>query len=682
MFLFGVEFVFLSYAGTRLYETFGNPKPCTETNETENPEEHVNKTESLPVKTHADRVLEDKTSRAKNLHYLKTSGATLGLAMLSRSHPIFLPFTLLGFTYSAIPYLRIIEHSVFTKKKVDGYVLYGIADFMTLGLGRIATASLAVGLVHTAHFVISNAQESSKNSLVSVFSCQPRHVWLLKDGTEVEMPLEQVASGDIVMVHTGDVIPVDGSVIKGLASVDQHTLTGESQPAEKAMGDTVFASTVVLSGQLQIQVSKSGQETTVAKISDLLEHSLDFKTQTQLKGEQWADSWNLPVLGLAFAALPFMGPVATVVILNGHIAQNIRVVAPLSTLNYLNIASHQGILIKDGRVLEDLHDVEVFLFDKTGTLTSEEPEVGRILTYADYDADEILTYAAAAEQKLAHPIARAIINRAQAAELVLPEVEDNSYEIGLGVSVTIGDKRIRVGSRRFIQQEGIELPASLDEELSYAHDAGHSVILLAIDQQLAGVLEMHAAMRPEIPSLLTSLRHSNDDVHLAIVSGDHQQPTQKLAEKLGMDAYYYDVMPRSKAEIVEQLQAEGKKVCFIGDGVNDAIAMKKANISISLSGATSVATDTAQIVLMDGTLHHLPTLLELAAELNRNLDRGWVFNIIPGTLTIAGAFLLNINILAALTLSQGGLGLGTANAMLPLQRLKQEEKDNEPDTTS
>lgn len=665
MFLLGLEVVFISYFSIRIYESsLAKPSPPAESGSVNVPEDKPLSAEEQPRGI--------KGTREENLHYLKASGITVGLSILAHFNPIWMPITLAGFTYIAIPYLRIIENSLLNKKKVDGYVLYGIADFMTLGLGKIFTASLAVGLLHVAHFVITNAEKNSKKSLVDIFTQQPRTAWLLKDGVEVEVSLEQVTMGDIVMINTGEVIPVDGTVVAGVAAIDQHALTGESQPAEKTVGSTVFASTLVIAGRLQVQVTKSGHETTVAKLSELLKHSIDFKTNTQLKGEQWADSWNLPVLGLGFAALPFLGPATTVVILNGHIAQTIRIVAPLSTLNYLNIASHKGILIKDGRVLEDLPNADVFLFDKTGTLTSDAPTVGRVLVYhQNYRDTDILVWAAAAERKLAHPIARAIVNRAEELGLALPEIADANFQIGYGVSVRIDDKLIRVGSYRFMQQEGIALPEHSDDELQYAHDAGHSLVMVALDAHLVGILEMHATVRPEVTELLASLRQRGAKL-LAIVSGDHQQPTQKLAERLGMDDYFYDVLPQNKADIVEQLQQRGHTVCFIGDGVNDTIAMKKANISISLSGATSIATDTAQIVLMDGSLKRLPELLDIAAELHRNLNRGWLFNIVPGTLTIAGAFFWHFSIITAILLTQSGLGLGIVNAILPLRQLNDE----------
>lgn len=674
MFLFGAEFVLASYAGMRLYEKrhakaiskpaaicADDPKTTTDILPEPKPTQEL------------ERIVEDG-EREKNLHYIKMSGVTWALAGLGHLNPLFVLPMLISLSYTSIPYGRVIEESLRNKKKVDGYVLYGIADIMTLGLGRTMTASFAVGLLHTAHFVISNAEQNSKQSLVDIFTKQPNKVWLLRDGVELEAPLESIQPGDIVLVNSGDLIPVDGVISSGIASIDQHMLTGESQPAEKTAGDTVFASTQVISGRLQIRVTTSGNETTVAKITEILNHSVDFKTNSQLRGEQWADNWNLPVLALAFASMPWLGAMGTVVILNGHIAQNIRIVAPLSTLNYLSIAAHKGILVKDGRVLEDLPNIDTFLFDKTGTLTSEEPTVGRILAYhPDYSEADILGYAAAAERKLQHPIARAILARAEQDGLTPPDVDDADYQLGFGISVTIDGKLIQVGSQRFMEKENIAIPSDCQTEMQYAHDAGHSLIMLGIDKKLGGVLEMHASVRPEVESVLSALRQHGAK-HLAIVSGDHQRPTQKLAETLGMDDCFYNVLPQNKAEIVEQLQAQGRTVCFIGDGVNDTIAMKKANISISLSGATTVATDTAQIVLMNASLAQLPELMNTAQELNHNLNKGWLFNIVPGTLTVACAFALRIDIIIALILNQGGLGLGVVNAMLPLHRIRQESQ--------
>ncbi|OUD11645.1 heavy metal translocating P-type ATPase [Thioflexithrix psekupsensis] len=669
MLLLGLELVLASYVGLRVYEK-SRGKIVSGTSLSA-----VTESPTTPHTTPSDPKLLQEPSRGEksvHLHYVKVSGATLGLSVLASLNPIWMPITLAGFTYSAIPYLRLVEHSLFKKKKIDGYVLYGVADLMTLGLGHVFTATLGISLTHIAYYLVSNAEERSKNSLIDVFKQQPRTVWLLRDNVELEVPLEQVRQGDIIVISTGEIIAVDGVVITGIAAVDQHTLTGESQPAEKTVGDMVLASTLVLSGCIQVQVLTAGSDTTAAKISELLTHSIDFKTHSQLKGEQWADAWSVPFLILGFSAMPFLGPTATVVILNGHIAQSIRITAPLSTLNYLNVAAHRGLLIKDGRVLEDLPNADAFVFDKTGTLTSDEPSVGRVIIYdVNYHENEILMMAAAAERKLAHPIARAIVKKAESLDLTLPDIEDAHFQVGYGVSVMIGDRLVQVGSYRFMQQEGVELPDDSDQDIQQAHNAGHSLVMVSCNRHLVAILEMHATLRPEVIDIINKLRDRRSCI-LAIVSGDQEQPTRKLAERLGMDHYFYNILPQNKADIVEHLQQRGYTVCFVGDGVNDTIAMKKANISISLSGATSIATDTAQIVLMDGSLKHLPDLLEISTELEKNLDRSWLLNVVPSTLTVIGAFFWRMDILTSVVLTQGGLGLGVANAALPLRQLKTE----------
>jgi len=667
MFLLGVEFVLGSYATVRLLEKVKERK-ARKTQKTETETE-------VPTKPPPKLLTEDKNPD-RHLHYLKVSGASFAFSLMTYLSPAFLIMAVPALTYSFIPYLRVVENSVVKKQKVDGYVLYGVADMMTLGLGFTAIASFALSLHHMAHFIISNSEKTSKENLLKIFDKQPNAVWLAKDGLEIETPLEQVRKDDIVVVETGHIVPVDGIVDDGIATVDQHMLTGESQPVEKVKGDFAFASTQVVSGRIYVKTNSSGNDTTVAKITEIINNAIDFKSHSQLRGEQWADSWNLPVLGLALCSMPFLGPVGTVAILNGHIAQSIRVVGPMSTLSYLNIALHKGILVKDGRVIEDLQSIDTFLFDKTGTLTSEEPKVGRVIIYHDgYSENDVLAYAAAAESKQSHPVARAILDKANALKLILPEIKESDYKLGYGISVTIDEKLVRIGSLRFMKMEGIELPADFHREMKLLHDAGHSLIALAIDQVLVGILEIHAAVRPEVSDIISTLRQTGEK-HLAIISGDHRQPTQRLAETLGMDDYFYDVLPQEKAEIVEQLQQKGRKVCFIGDGVNDAIAMKKANISISLSGATSVATDTAQVVLMDASLRHLPEILDLSTKLNKNLNRSWLFNIVPGGFTIIGAYVFHFGIITSLFLNQGGLGLGILNGIIPLKKAKRADRDN------
>ena len=614
-----------------------------------------------------------ETERHKR--YVKVSGLSIGTAMLRH---LCAPMTIVSvalLTYAAIPYLRQTETSLLKKRKVDGYVLYAVADMMMLWLGALVTAAIGVGLLHVSKFVLSSAKDRSKQLVVDAFAKRPKQVWVWMEGTEIQVPLDRVRKDDIVIVTAGEVIPVDGMITEGFGSVDQHTLTGESQPAEKYVGDRVYASTILISGRILVRVEKSGQETTVAQISEIINNAIDYKSSSELKGEQWANAYTLPLMVLAAGVWPILGPEAAVGVLYAHIANTIRVVAPLSTLNYLNIALKEGILIKDGRVLEDINNLDTVIFDKTGTLTQEVPEVGRILlSDAEFSKDELLFYAAAAEYRSTHPIAKAILKEAEDRNLLLPEIEESSYEIGYGVSVTVEGRSVRLGSRRFMEMNGIAVSRKIEEVLEKAYEEGHTAILIAVDEKLRGAIELHAKARPEVMKVLCLLDEMGVK-HKAIISGDHERPTKALANALGMDEYYYDVLPGDKADIVQRLQQEGRRVAFIGDGVNDVLAMKRADVSISLSGSTAIATDVAQIVLLDGTLAHLPYLFRLSAALHRNLQRSLVINVVPSAMVLYGVLLHHFGMLFSVLLSQSPLVLGAANAYIPFNEKRKEIED-------
>ncbi|MGB5736831.1 MAG: heavy metal translocating P-type ATPase [Thiohalocapsa sp.] len=609
---------------------------------------------------------------ARHKRYVAVSGIAMGTAMGRYLYPPLTIVTFILLAYAAIPYLKQAETSLVKKRKIDGYVLYSIADMLMLWLGALVSAAIGIGLLHLSRFVLSSAKDRSKELVVDAFAMRPRHVWIFRDGAELQVQLDSVRRDDIVIVNTGEVIPVDGIITEGFASVDQQALTGESRPAEKFVGEKVFASTILISGRVRVQVEQSGQETTVAKISDIINNAIDFRSSSELKGEQWANGYTMPLMVVSAAVWPILGPAASVGVLYAHIANTIRVVAPLSTLNYLNIALREGILIKDGRVLEELKNLDTVVFDKTGTLTQEVPQVGRILlSDVEFSRDELLFYAAAAEYRSTHPIAKAILQKAEERNLLLPVIEESSYKIGYGVSVTVNGKLVLLGSRRFMEMNGLRVATEIEQAMETAYTEGHTAILIAIDGKVRGALELYTLARPEVTTVLRQLERIGV-THKVIISGDHERPTKALANTLGMDEYHSDVLPSDKAAIVEKLQREGRKVVFIGDGVNDVLAMKKADVSISLSGSTAIATDVARIVLLDGTLSHLPYLFRLSAGLHRNLRRSLVINVIPSTVALYGVLFQNFGILTSVLVSQSPLVLGVANAYIPFKEKREE----------
>jgi Cu2+-exporting ATPase len=497
---------------------------------------------------------------------------------------------------------------------------------------------------------------------------------LVKDGAEIEVSLDKVAQGDIVAVHTGDMVPVDGHIVDGMAMIDQHALTGESTPAEKGVGDRVYASTILVAGKIFVSVEQAGSETASAKIAQILNDTAGYKLTSQNKGERLADTAVLPTLLMGGLAYPMLGPFGAVAVVNCDLGTGIRMAAPLAMLSSLALCAQKGILVKDGRALELMNEVDTVLFDKTGTLTRERPEVGEIVIANGHHPEEVLLYAAAAERKFHHPIALAILHKAEELGLVLPETDETQYKVGYGISVGVNGHTIRVGSRRYMEMEGISIPSSVDQKLDAVHADGDTMVMVAIDDHLGGALELKAALRPEVKDIIQGLRQRGIK-HLAIISGDHEAPTRKLAEELGMDRYFAQVLPADKADYVEKLQQEGRKVCFVGDGINDSIALKQANVSISLRGATSIATDTAHIVFMEQGLGKLCELRDISRKLDKNIQRSWAMILVPNIACVAGVFTLGFGIGASVVANNVAAIGALVNGVWPMREVAKLEAE-------
>ena len=468
------------------------------------------------------------------------------------------------------------------------------------------------------------------------------------------------------MVHAGEVIPVDGIVTEGMAQVDQHILTGEAQPVDKEAGDIVFASTTLLSGNILIRVKQAGEMTTVAKIGNILNNTVDFKTTTELRAETVADNSVLPTLlasGLAFSTVGSAGALA---IINSHFRNKMRMASALTIMNYLNIASKNNILVKDGRSLELLNQVDTIVFDKTGTLTEEKPTVGRIVGLRHYSQDEILRYAVAAEYKQTHPIAKAIIQEGKRRDLQIPLIDEAEYKVGFGLKVRVDGQTVRVGSKRFMESVPIPIPNKIQDIEKKSHQEGHSLVMVALDEQLIGAIELLPTIRSEAKKVIDALRKRPKIKRTYIISGDHEYPTRKLSAELGIDHYFAETLPENKAKLIEQLQKEGRHVCYIGDGINDSIALKKAHVSISLRGASTVATDTAQIILLDQGLTHLNLLFDISQRFTTNMNLTILSSVAPTVICIGGAFLFGFGLAHSVGLHVVAFVGGFASAMIPV----------------
>ena len=601
--------------------------------------------------------------------------ASLPLAAVAQfAMPALLPVSAALFAYTAIPSFRGAYQVLFKERRLGVDVLDSIVVMGCLATLHVFPGAILAWCLSVGRYLVRRTEDNSKKLLLGAFGKQPRYVWLVKDEIEIEVPLDRLDKGDIVAIHTGEMVPVDGIIVEGLAMIDQHALTGESTPAEKGVGDRVFASTVMVAGKVHVAVEKSGGETATAKIAQILNDSAGYKLASQHKGEQIADKVVIPTLGLGGLAFATLGPTGAVAVVNSDLGTGIRMAAPLAMLSTLALCAQKGVLVKDGRALDLLCEVDTMLFDKTGTLTRERPEVGRVIAANGFDPLHILRFAAAAERRFHHPIALAILQKAEEEGLRLPLTDATQYKVGYGITVGIDGHRVRVGSRRFMESEGVPLTREVDDALDEAHREGQTMVMVAVDDELGGALELRASTRPEVRGIVRGLRERGIR-HIAIISGDHEAPTRRLAEELGMDRYFAQVLPADKADYVEKLQREGRKVCFVGDGINDAIALKKANVSISLRGATSIATDTAHVVFMEQSLGKLCELRDIARDLERNVRNSWLMILGPNLACIAGVFTLGFGIGASVLTNNVAALAALANGLLPMRRVAELEAE-------
>ncbi len=570
--------------------------------------------------------------------------------------------------YAAIPVFKDTYVDIVKKHRISIRLLDSITFIGLMAGGYFLICAITSTIFHASTKMMLKTEDRSRQILANMFGQQPRSVLVMKDGVETEIPFEVLAVGDTLVVHAGQMIPIDGVISGGTAAVDQHILTGEAQPAEKGIGDRVFAATMMLAGRIEVLVEKAGSETAAAQIRDVLANTTDFRSAIQARWRQVGDRTVVPTLGLAGAALAFLNPLSALAVLNSNYVAVMKVASPLGMLNFLQRASQAGVLIKDGRAMEFASAVDTVVFDKTGTLTETQPHVGEIHTFDLMDENDLLMYAAAVEANQSHPIAQAILEAAKARALELPPLDRARYEVGYGIEANIHGWTVRVGSRRYMTMQSVELPEAFEEKRVAMQAKGSSVVYIAIGDRLQGAIELRPTLRPEAKDVVAQLKKRG--LKLFIISGDQDAPTEALATELGIDNYFAEVLPQDKSRHVEELQKQGRKVCFIGDGINDAIALKKADVSVSLRGASSLATNTAQIILMDETLRQLPKVFEVAGDYNSNLKTLMATTFVPGAVSLTGVFLLGTGTTTALVLFNLSMIAGLMNAIWPaLQNL-------------
>jgi len=502
-----------------------------------------------------------------------------------------------------------------TRRRLNGDVLEASTLGLLIARRNFASAALLTWVRALGELVVARSIVRARTSLSDVVGVPERAVVSRRAGDEREsVELDALHAGDIVVVTTGQRIPVDGTIVRGEAMVNQQTMTGEALPVECLPGDRVFAATTLEHGEIEIRAEQLGPDTAVGRIVSAIEAAATEKPDIQLFAERLADREVWRTLTLAGLGGAFSRSIdAALAILVADYGTAARVGIPTAILTSLRRAAREGILVKGPRTLERLARVDTIVFDKTGTLTLGTLHVTRIVSY-DRALDEahLIRLSAAAEHGLAHPVARAVGRLARERRVEVPPVTRTESSLGLGIDVEVEDRRMLIGSRRFMEQQRVGLERARSDETA-AHAVGASPIFVAIDGRLAGMLELQDQLRDDAPDAVRALR-ARKMRNVIMLSGDHPEPSRVIADSLGLRHHYAELLPEDKARLVRELKAEGRVVAMVGDGVNDALALQAADVGMAVPGGAAVAAEAADIVLLSGGLDRVVRALDLARE--------------------------------------------------------------------
>lgn len=501
------------------------------------------------------------------------------------------------------------------ERKVGTEIFVTIATLVAVLGGETVAGAVLMVIILIAEFIAELNTDRARASIKSLIGSVPQIALVRSNNGERSVPLSEVSIGDIVLVRAGEKIPVDGHVTGGNASVNQAPITGESVPQDKIAGDLVFAGTIVESGALDIQTEKIGVDTTFSRIIALVENAESQQAPVQKLADKVA-SWLIPVV-FVFLIVVYLvtRDVRTIVTLMIFTSPaELGLATPLVMIAAIARAARNGILIKGGLYLELLAKVDTMVFDKTGTLTANKPEVVRIESRnTAFSETELLRLAAAADRRSAHPLAKAVVAHAERTKVVVPEPEKYEQLQGRGVIATIEGRVVLVGNSALFRESGVTLTTVVES-------GGQTPIHVAVDGQFAGVIFIADTLRPGAREALASLRKSGIK-RIVMLTGDNAATAKAVSDDLGIDEIRADLMPEDKVAAITELQKQGYRVAMVGDGINDAPALARADVGIAMGGGgTQAALEAADIVLMTDDLSKIAGARAIARRAYRTVQ--------------------------------------------------------------
>lgn len=568
----------------------------------------------------------------------------------------FLPFDLAWITVivSGIPMLYLAVWRVIHNRgisKISSALLITIAMIAAIIIGDLFAAGEVAWIMAIGAILEDKTTERAKKGLKKLIALAPTQGRRIIDGREEMISAEEIREGDILRILPGEKIPVDGVILSGESSVEQSIMTGESLPVDKTVSDSVFCGTINCFGSMDIRATKVGEDSSLQKMILMVQEAEDKKAPMARIADV-AASWLVPValLTAIIAGLVTQDIVRAVTVLVVFCPCALVLATPTAVMAAIGQATKHGVIVKTGEALEKMGKVNTIAFDKTGTLTYGRLEVSDVISFdAAMDENALLALVASAESKSEHPLGKAIVACAKSRNVPLRDIDVFKMTAGKGIYAEIENRKLFCGHESWLEENGVELSDEIRQKAAALRTQGKASILAAEGTKTLGVLAMSDVLRPESKDMVNRLHSMKTDI--VLLTGDHQKTADYFAREVGIRQVRAQLLPEEKVSNIAAIQREGKAVCMIGDGVNDAPALKAANVGVAMGGLGSdIAVDAADIVLMSDDISKLPYLKRLS-------------NATVKTIKCSIALSMSIN-LVAITLSVMGLLNPTTGALV------------------
>lgn len=537
----------------------------------------------------------------------------------------FLPYPMTALYTAAMSVKYIYQGlKILCKGKIEVPVLDATAIGVSILRNDFDTASSIMFFLSIGELLEEWTHKKSVDDLARMMSLNVEKVWIKKNDQEILVAASTVKKGDLIVVHMGNVIPFDGTVIEGEAMINQAALTGESVPVRRSSEDSVYAGTVLEEGEITLRVEKTGGSSRFEKIVTMIEASEKLKSSLEGKAEHLADQlvpYTFAGTGLVYLLTRNVTKALSVLMVDFSCAMKLAM--PISVLSAIREASKYHLTVKGGKYLEAVAEADTIVFDKTGTLTKAHPTVVDVISFNGDDPDELLRVAACMEEHFPHSMAKAVVYAAKKRNLEHEEMHSKvEYMVAHGISTEIEGKRAVIGSYHFVfEDEKCRIPEG-KEELFESLSGEYSHLYLAMEQELAAVIRIEDPLRDEAVEVIRLLKEEGI-ANIVMMTGDSERTAASIAKRVGVDDYDSEVLPEEKARFVEKERAKGKKVIMIGDGINDSPALSAADVGIAISDGAELAREIADITISADNLYELVLLKRLSDRLMKRIGRNY-----------------------------------------------------------